>query len=486
MTIARAALLNLRGQELHARKNQLNHVHDTPIIDQPRGEISRSGVHHSYPNLNLASVSAGNIFVSTSLPGHLGYPYSSSPSIRYQDLPSNRADNLLLSLQQNLNVTDAYTGIALDEENEHRAIQRAHLQPLTNATLYSANMPPSVQQPRSQIQARNGFTHAEELILRAHAMLREQQYQQLQAQQQIMHTRDYTVDRRPSSGRLEPGSKLNANAQVFHAEQSTTYSPASPAMGGLIRSKFLGDALPSISEDDFHAQSESISHYEHFRTRYQQELLFRGDAGNIMVTKPPSRAIEIVAPPQHLDTKSSLQSHRHPQLSSRSHLSLQQPPQAPDRPATLLRSPLMSSSSHAYQHIDSRSNNLSSSTTTSSTNNRPEASPKNYLHAQEASRARSDGPPDRRADNNTASKAYVSMQSPPVAQQLSFENGIKSPTLVSPALTYSSRTPSTLSPATPFLGSFSGSFSASPETFEYPTAATDEMFEKVKVGSGTH
>ncbi|OAX39944.1 hypothetical protein K503DRAFT_849253 [Rhizopogon vinicolor AM-OR11-026] len=465
LTIAQAALINLRGQELqtHVRKRELNHVRDTPIIDQPRGEISQSSAHHSYPNLNIASVSAGSIPASTSLPGHFGYPYGSSPSARYQDLPSNHStDDILLSLQQHLNLTDAYPGMMLDEENDYRAVQRAHLQPLTNATQHSANMQPPVQPPRNQVQARNGFTPAEELILQTHARLREQQ---LQTQQQLVYPRDSTVDRRVAFGRLEPGSKLNANAQVFHAEQIAAYSFLSRAPDGATRTRF---ALPPISEDDFHAleqhQIESMSHYEHLGTRYHEEQHFH-DAGNVMITKPRSRAIEIVAPPQYLDTKPSLQSHHRSQLSSRPHPSLQQPAQARDRPATLLRSPLASGSSqHTYQHIDSRSNSLSS-TNTSNTNDKPDTGPKSYLHAPESS------------------KVYV--KSPPLAQHLSFENDVKSPTLISPALTYSSRTPSTLSPATPFIGSFSGSFSGSAETFEYATADGD-MLEKVKVGSGMH
>lgn len=476
LTIAEAALLNLRGKELQPRahKTQLNHVRDTPIIDQPRGEITQSSAYHSYPNLNLASVSAGSIPVSMSLPGHLGYPFGSLPLTKYQDLPPNHStDELLLSLQQKLNLTDAYTGMTLDEDNDHRAVQRAHLPPLTNATLYSAITQPAVQQPRSQVQAKNGFTPAEESILQAHARFREQQYQHLQAQQQLLHSRDCTVARRATSGCLEPGSKLNANAQVFHAEHIAAYSFAGRALDGASRSKF---ALPPISEDDFHAlgqhQLESMSHYEHLRTRYHEELHFR-DADNVMVTKPPSRAIEIVAPPQHLDTKSSLQSHHRSQLSSRS-------------PATLSRSSLTSGSSqHPYQHMDSRSNTLSG-TTTSSTNNKLDTNPKTCLHTPEASRPRSDGQEDGRTGNNYASsKAYAGQKSPSLAQQLSFEGDIKSPTLVSPALTYSSRTPSTLSPATPFVGSFSGSFSGSQETFEYATADA-EMSQKVKVGSGTH
>jgi hypothetical protein len=489
--MAEAALLNLRGQELRpqARKAQLNHVRDTPVIHQPRGEISQSIARHSYPNLNLASVSAGSIPVSTSLPGHLGYPYGNSHSTRYEDLPSNRCtDDLFLSLQQNLHLTDTYT---IDQENDHRLIQRVHLQPLTNGTLYSENTP--VQQPRNQVQARNGFTPAEELILQAHARLREQQqYQQLQAQEQLLHPRDCTVARRAASGRQEPGRKLNANAQVFQAEQIAAYSLAGRAQGGPSRSKFLGDALPPISEDDFHVlgqrQLDPMSHYEHLRTRYQEEPQLRGDAGNVMVAKRPSRAIEIVAPLQHLDTKSSLQSHHRPQLSSRSHLSLQQPAQARDRPATLPRSSLASGSSqHTYQHMDNRSNSLSSSTT-SSHNEKLNTSP-NYCYTPEASRPRSGSREDRQADNNSASapsKVYVPMQkSPSLCQQLSSENDTKSPTLVSPTLTYSSRTPSTLSPATPFIGSFSRSFSGSPETFEYGTA-DGEVVEKVKMGSSTH
>ncbi|KAG1763310.1 hypothetical protein EDD22DRAFT_777237 [Suillus occidentalis] len=461
LTIAQAALLNLRGQELqaHARKTQVNRTRDIPVIGQPRNEISLTNIHHSYPNLNLASVSTGNISLSTSLPDHLGYPYDSSPSTRYQDLQSNHyADDLLQSLQHNLNLTHAYTGSTLDQEHD---AHRAHFQALANATMYTAGAQPSAQQPRSQIQARNGFTPAEELILQAHARIREQQYQQLQAQQQLGHPRDCALPRRASSsGRLESGTKLNANAQ------------------------FLGDALPPISEDDFHAlgqhQLESRSHYDHLRTQYQEELHFGGDIGNVTITKPPSRAIEIVAPPQHHDSKCSpLQSHHRSQFSSCSHLSLRQQAQV----ATLPRSPLASNSSqHSYQHTDSHSNNLNSIiTTTSSANDKPDSNPQNYPHLPQAPRPRSDDQEDHCHNSTSASKAYVPVQkSPSLAQQLSFENDMRSPTLVSPALTYSSRTPSTLSPATPFFGSFNGS----PENFEY-TPDDGEMVEKVKVGSGT-
>lgn len=485
LTIAQAALLNLRGQELqaHARKTQVNRARDIPVIGHPRDDISLSSIHHSYPNLNLASVSGGSIPVSTSLPGHLGYPYDSSPSTRYQDLKSNHyTDDLLQSLQHNLNLTHAYPGSTLDQEHD---AQRVHLQALANATLYTASAQPSVQQPRSQIQARNGFTPAEELILQAHARIREQQYQQLQNQQQIVHPHDCILPRRASSsGRLESGSKLNANAQVFHApEQIASYPLAGRALGGASRSKFLGDALPSISEDDFHAlgqhQLECRSHHDHLRTHYQEELHFGGDVGNVRIMKPPSRAIEIVAPPQHLDSKCSLQSHHHSQSSSRSHLSLRQQAQV----ANLPRSPLASNSSqHSYQHTDDRSNNLNSTITTSSTNDKPDSSPQNHLHSPQAPRPRSDDQEDYRHNSTLSSKAYVPAQkSPSLAQQLSFENDMKSPNLVSPALTYSSRTPSTLSPATPFFGSFNGS----PETFEY-APDNGELVEKVKAGSGTH
>ncbi|KAG2054309.1 hypothetical protein BDR06DRAFT_421778 [Suillus hirtellus] len=487
LTIAQAALLNLHGQELqaHARKTHVNRVRDIPIIGQPRDEISLSSIHHSYPNLNPPSVSAGNIPVSTSLPGHLGYPYDSSPSTRYQDLQSNSyTDDLLHSLQHNLNLTHAYTGSTLDQEHD---AHRAHLQALANATLYTASAQPSAQQPRSQIQARNGFTPAEELILQAHARIREQQYQQLQTQQQLVHPRDLTLPRRASSsGRLESGSKLNANAQVFHApEHIASYPLTGRTLGGANRSKFLGDALPPISEDDFHTlgqhQLESRSHYDHLRTHYQDELHFRSDAGNVRITKPPSRAIEIVAPPQHLDSKCSpLQSHHRSQFSSRSHLPLRQQAQV----ATLPRSPLASNSSqHSYQHTDSRSNNQNSTIATSSTKDKPDSGPQNYLHSPRTSQPRSDDQEDHHHNSTSvSSKACVPAQkSPSLVQQLSFENDMRSPTLVSPALTYSSRTSSTLSPATPFLGSFNGS----PENFEY-TPVDSGIVEKVKVGSGTH
>ncbi|KAG1726401.1 hypothetical protein EDB19DRAFT_228389 [Suillus lakei] len=284
----------------------------------------------------------------------------------------------------------------------------------------------------------------------------------------------------------------NPEANSMRTRRYSTLPSRSPLIRSLVepwvgtsRSKFLGDALPPISEDDFHAlgqhQLESRSHHEHLCTHYQGELHFCGDAGNVRITKPPSRAIEIVAPPQHLDSKCSpLQSHHRSQFSSRSHLSLRQQAQV----ATLPRSPLASNSSqHSYQHTDSRSNSLNSTITTSSTNDKPDSSPQNYLHSPQASRPQSDDQEDHRHNSTSvSSKAYVPAQkSPSLAQQLSFENDMRSPTLISPALTYSSRTPSTLSPATPFFGSFNGS----PETFEY--APDDgEMVEKVKAGSSTH
>ncbi|KAG2151169.1 uncharacterized protein EDB93DRAFT_1275926 [Suillus bovinus] len=464
-------------------RSRLNRARDIPIIGQPRDEISLSSIHHSYPNLNLASVSAGNIPVSTSLPGHLGYPYDSSPLTRHQDpQPNPYTDDLLHSLQHNLNLTHAYSGSTLDQEHD---AQRAHLQALANATLYTASVQPSAQQPRSQIQARNGFTPAEELILQAHARIREQQYQQLQTQQQFVHSHDSALPRRASSsGRLESGSKLNANAQVFHApEQVGAYPLTGRALSGPNRPKFLGDALPPISEDDFHAlgqhQLESRSHYD-LPTHYQDELHFRSDAGNVRIPKPPSRAIEIVAPPQHDSKHSPLQSHHRSQFSSRSHLSLRQQAQV----ANLPRSPLASNSSqHSYQHTDSRSNNLNSTIATSGTNDQSDSNPQNYLHSPQMSLPRSDDQEDhRRSSTSVSSKAYVPMQkSPSLVKQLSFENDMRSPTLVSPALTYSSRASSTLSPATPFFGSFNGS----PENFEY-RPDDGEMVENVKVGSGTH
>ncbi|KAG1765290.1 hypothetical protein EV702DRAFT_1051048 [Suillus placidus] len=122
---------------------------------------------------------------------------------------------------------------------------------------------PSAQQSCSQIQARNSFTPAEELILQAHARIREQQYQQLQTQQQL----------------------------VFHTlEQIAAYPLIGQALGGASQSKFLGDALPPISKDDFHTlgqhQLESRSHYNHLHTHYQEELDFGGNVGNVKITKP--------------------------------------------------------------------------------------------------------------------------------------------------------------------------------------------------------
>ncbi|KAG8216591.1 hypothetical protein J3R82DRAFT_6776 [Butyriboletus roseoflavus] len=454
LTIARAALLNLRGQELQ-----------TNVCDVTRGKPQR------FANSRLDNQASFNpsfdsalLPTSRSLPSKLCYTYRKSPLPSTSDLPiTSEMDTLLRSIQ-NMGYDDGsldstMRNLAID--NEYLMAQQAQLR-LSSGALLSPN-PVPITLPRGHAQARNGFTPAEELILGAHA-------QRLQLQAQISQ----------SSSIFEPISslrKLNADVRSFdHASHG-------PLQGSGLAGKqmFSQDTLPLISEDDFHAMGHPPRSFAPTSREFQGPVDSCPPnvpaATSTIFVRPPSRAVSIVPPPPDYEEPGKRPKGHH-QRAERSTRSKQIP--CPSSFNNHQSIPSGESNSHSsLLHASTGPNNISSNNDNNS-NTSTIPCEKNielqhtYMYSHGEARSCPEEDKGSRFRSLPASHTYTK-RSPPLGEQHStIREGPKSPAVISPALTYSSRTPSTLSPATPFFGSFAGSQDA----FEVMTMENEDVAER--------
>lgn len=350
--------------------------------------------------------------------------------------------------------------LALD--NEYLMMQHTQLRALASATLLSPNQLP-IALPRGHTQARNGFTPAEELILDAHA-------QRLQLQAQLSQSSSM-MEQIPSF------RKPNANIRSFDP------APHEPLQvsGFAGKPMFSQDTPPSISEDDFHAMghpSRSFAptfgeHQGPGDTRPPNVLA----ATSTISVRPPSRAVSIVPPPPDYEEPGKRPKAHH-QRAERSTASKQIP-----CPSSSFNDHQSIPSGESKLHpsllqVSTSPNNISSNDNNSNTSTIP--CEKNtelqhaymYLHGDARSCPGEDKGPHFRS--SPASHIYTK-KSPQLGEQHPTVKEVpKSPAVVSPALTYSSRTPSTLSPATPFFGSFAGS----QEAFEVMSVENEDVAER--------
>ena len=383
------------------------------------------------------------------------------------DLPITSEMDTLLQSIQNMGYDDGSmdsTAKSSSLDNEYPMTQQARLRTLVNATLLSPN-PLPITLPRGHAQARNGFTPAEELILEAHA-------QRLQFQAQISQ----------SSPAFEPTSlsrKLNSNVRSFDPASHETL----PASGLAGRAIFRQDTLPTISEDDFHAMGHLPRRFVPTSHELQGPIVNcppnATPATSTIIVRPPSRAVTIVPPPpdyeesgkrpkshhqrveravgsqQNTGSSSSFNNHQPtPPGESKSHSSL---PQASTGP----------------NDISSNSNNrVSNHSTVFRDKNIEPQHTYMYSHGVTQGYPEKDRAPQFRS--SPASQIYTKKSHRPNEQHSIVKEGSKSPAVVSPALTYSSRTPSTLSPATPFFGSFA----SSQDAFDGMTMENEDVAER--------
>ena len=455
LTIAQAALLNLRGQELQ-----------TNVREVARGKPQRltNSRLDNQATFNPSSDS-GLLPKSHSLPSKLCYTYGESPLLSTSDLPITSEMDTLLQTIQSVGYDDGpldsmMRNLALD--NEYLMTQQAQLRALASTALLSPN-PLPITLPRGHTQARNGFTPAEELILEAHT-------QRFQVQAQISQ----------SSPIFEPISslrKLNANVGSFDLASHE------PLQASVLAGKqmFSQDTLPSISEDEFHAMGHPPRSFAPTSREFQG--LVDNCPSNVPVAtstifvRPPSRAVSIVPPPpdyeeagkrpkgHHQRAERSIGSKQLPSLSSFSnHQSI------PSGESKSLSS-LLHASSGQNNFSSNDDNNNNTSTIPCEKNIELQHT---YMYSHGEARSCPEEHKGSRFRSLPASHIYTK-KSPPLGEQHStVKEGPKSPAIVSPALTYSSRTPSTLSPATPFFGSFAGSQDA----FEVMTMENEDVAER--------
>lgn len=467
LTIAQAALLNLRGQELQtdSRKSpRLTQYYDLPPAEK-RNPISFLQPQPTFDYLPILQP----LPVSPSTSTNLGYNLYNSPVLPVRDLQGNAEMDVLPQSTQGLGVGGPLFDHALGSNVlgfDYQTAQSSQSSLQSLASTRSVSSAASVRS-RGQTQAHNGFTPAEEVILQTHA-------RRLQIQ---THSTNGTHLSKSDSPLTAPasGAREVINSQSF---LSTNRLPAAPnqfQLGRLRATKSFQDLLPTISEDDTHALVGDpwLAAQSHPMAIHGQGALPTYPSANangvdVRLAKQASRAIRITTSNQ--DEKD--QSWRDPRLGGTGAIGSHRGQLRPS--TTSICQPVTTRLSFAdndsYHHQSSNPSDSPIAISSSSEINADHVYPQNGGRTQQVDNG-------NRGHTGLAPRVTTSHTNatlPPSSGDSARTNGPKSPTIVSPALTYSSRTPSTLSPSTPFFGSF-GSIH---DLFEAVTMGNEDVMEK--------
>ncbi|KIJ15388.1 hypothetical protein PAXINDRAFT_155694 [Paxillus involutus ATCC 200175] len=470
LTIAQAALLNLRGQELQANtRSAVGGQRHRVVNSQGTRLLSENHVAFN------STADSGVSLEPNSRPSNLHYAFRESPVLTTQDLAITSDMDYLLQSIQNMGYDDGLLDSSLSPgfSAEYITAQQAQLRALANAGLLSPNVLP-ITLPRGQTQAHNGFTPAEELILEAHARL------QLQAQlSQRSPVFEQGLPLAPPSTKVQNSLRSSLNASVPSFNTSSLGTVLTPTAGASIpgRATFRQDMLPTISEDDFHATSHHSFNFAPNALKFQGSMNSGLPIGaNSAFVRPPSRAVSIVPPPPDYNEHEKRSKGRH----QRAEQSVESS-QIPIHSFSFDGRPLTTSNGYTTQQPYQqaiRSNSITNNTSVISNHKNTEPQ-HNYIYSHGDVQGRRDEANSTHFRSAPTSHIHAQF-SPTLGEQHS--EGSKSPDVVSPALTYSSRTPSTLSPATPFFGSFT----TGQEAFEVVTVENEEALErKLKARAGS-
>jgi hypothetical protein len=430
LTIAQAALLNLRGQDLQQQLQPLvfdSRRHHRPALPIPNSDDFKVKPHPAnryYPNHTDAHALSSN-------------SVSHSPASHAQphDLLANFNPDMatiLESMRAGQVLSDGYSGV-----HAHHARARA-----AALATYRAQAPPPAHVPmamsaQAQMQTRSGFTLAEERILQAH----ETGHHPYQQQQQTRLAGD-TAPRAHSAFSRPRGVDTvgqGSYAQApFPPQTSPGFSPIAPTS--------------MMSEDEFHASAQG----RHHLSSYQHPHHYQIDMANGNTVEGPSDfspSSPSDFPYSNNNNHDRPQQHNEPISSDQN--SKYQASQAHVRSTTLPSSPFNQRPYRSRQHYSS------SSFPPSSSDNLSRVRSDNYIntgnhninqeHSNNNNSTNQNHIPRHNDDHIINSNNYDNTHFHATLQTIHDDS--ESP-LVSPSLTYSSRTPSTLSPATPFFGSF--------------------------------
>ena len=589
MTIAQAALLNLRGQELRPL-NVGPVIHSQPSGVRIGGTATRGlGTSVSIPDFSSNAhhdISSGGggtkeLEVDYSLApgrnmsagGGIGHGQGSSPGIYpYQTHQSSNwsshgpnqghghgqlpMDPTMVALLDSLrgNGVPYKAGESDFIQNQRSVGVGHHLHPLPHSLQHhnhlgaSRSMGDISYSRPAPAYTRSGYTATEEYIMRAHAdsaaLAQAQAQAQYQQQQQKAAERrrpaplDLRQHQRGDESQNESGATniavglrgYRTQASIGRVGQEIIPPPISSSSSS---QSVMGGMSSTMSEEDFHASAAAV------RNEFRQQLRSLagncgGDESSRMAPSPLPTRHNFYIHPAHVNARLSRepsgQYHQRQQQ-----LSNHQPPQQDQRPPL---SPLLPSSSnndspdsnddlvnhqHAATHMRSTTlPQLRSSSVRDSQQQQMHRTRGHYQHSsmsipaqtlrtpqhasvsvmsghsgadtsgviyegghQQSQQQPSPLPQGANQQNTShgsmdAGNAWTSSNS---HSQSNLHHGNKShfsspnmynddpssssPSLISPTLTYSSQTPSTLSPATPFFGSFSNQA----EGFEKSTGA---------------
>lgn len=515
LTIAQAALLNLRGQELRVQAAAASMQSQLPLpaltfdrrTIRPLPEHARfseysTNAYVPSPAFTVDySLAPGRPYIRSQTPGH------NSPYHHHASLPSDvrtpAMDPTMAALLDSLRgggvpfqSANSYSGGqsgAYQDLPHHHTLNHGGLNALDDIA-YGI----SYEGDAGAVHPRSGYTATEEFIMRAHADSNVSQRRR-PPPLDLVRRRRADSDANANIGVGVRGYRTQASAVSLPHQQQQQYQTFSPSP--------VMEPLPQMDEENFHT---NIAHNDY---RQPQSQIQTGDGPRSTMTKHNHRIH-----PAHVNARLS-----------RDHAPAQQQTQqqAQNQPS-LVQAPSPNPNLHHYQQAHLRSSTLPHRTTPTANQHQ-----RHYQHSSMSIPNSNSGTRSNQLNNNNNSNAmnkninisisdavgiydggdrtdgissnngihydskthhrhhhHPDVAAPPrnyrAQNQNFYEVDQTSPSLVSPSLTYSSHTPSTLSPATPFFGSFGGQAEGFADRAPPSASATPAQgFEGKKMRAGS-
>ncbi|KAJ7487991.1 hypothetical protein FB451DRAFT_1126403 [Mycena latifolia] len=451
LSIAQATLLNLRGKELHARApiaaaTRLNAYSDEYSDFQSSAsqfqssaypssdfEVDYSRVPARYPH-SLPAQQSLNHFDQQPLPTH-------SASQRMNPTMASLLDSLQASgaafRDRDVYAPDAMTYRTLQQ-------QQQQLASLSNVHSLRSYVPQGLGIAPAQTHVHPGYTATEEFILRARSNSLPQKRRPVPLD--LNQARHHDME----SG----AANINMGVRGYRAQASTLSFPHQQQHG--LSSMF--DPQDSMNEEEFHAAS-SIPHQIQVHRPQQQfdnadRIMNQLNAHSLHTQHTNMNTVRI--PRNH--NQSQHQQHQPLPASARA------PSQNHDFGFNARNQPLSANQqTHHYQHSLPPTSNAHARNMTNirpaQANNMMNMNNSNNLGTSNGIYERTARDVGQRRHNGHGASSYNGSHVYSAASEVDQA----SPPLVSPALTYSSRSSAAFSPTTPFFGSFDED-----ETFRAP------------------
>lgn len=435
MSIAQAALLNLRGQDLEVQPRKAprhipHSITGSSSTSSSDFEFVQATTHHRG---DASQSQPQQVFQPSRSPAHAPpyHNFAQSQSEIDRDMAA-----LVESLRGGGPYNEGYSGevdylarsqAAASAAAAHHVHAQAQAQAQRGMSEMHGMFPGDLP---TQTQARNGYTMAEEMILKAHAAAGR------------------------GHGRPDPGHRLQPSVPGAYGQQqynAQAFSPSSPMEHLPPVSAATNHHSAAYHQYDLHfAEAREATSHENYerRSNARQSVEFNQAQTQQMQQQPfhgAGQSQSLYGQSANSHTRSSTLPHPSPQPMNRyNHRDQPQHNRIPQKSNTgthnntnsNIRSNILYNSLEGANIFDHGNTNIITR------HNDNDSSNMNMIHHKHAN-----------TNKNSYDTAPYRRPSAIFTPALSdFDN--TSPALVSPALTYSSRTPSTLSPATPFFGGF--------------------------------